>query len=57
VLFLQLNGTLEGIEFAYYGYYYSSEEGTVQFIMYTSQDLISIYRDDCEKALNGFVQL
>ena len=57
VLFLQLNGTLQGIKFTYYGYYYSSNAGTVQFIMYTSQDLLKSYIEDCEKALNGFVKL
>ncbi|WP_299681350.1 hypothetical protein [uncultured Dokdonia sp.] len=57
VLFLQLNGTLQGIKFTYYGYYYSSPEGTVQFIMYTSQGLLKAYIEDCEKALNGFVKI
>ncbi|WP_299208937.1 hypothetical protein [uncultured Dokdonia sp.] len=57
VLFLQLNGTLQGIKFTYYGYYYSSPSGTVQFITYTSQGLLSSYIDDCEKILNGFVKV
>jgi len=57
VLFLQLNGTLQGIKFTYYGYYYSSTSGTVQFITYTSQSLLEGYKKDCEKILNGFVKL
>lgn len=57
VLFLQLNGTLQGIKFTYYGYYYSSPGGTVQFITYTSQGLLNSYIEDCEKILNGFVKL
>ncbi|MEP0266192.1 hypothetical protein [Dokdonia sp.] len=57
VLFLQLNGTLQGIKFTYYGYYYSSSEGTVQFITYTSQGLLKSYIEDCEKILNGFVRI
>lgn len=57
VLFLQLNGTLQGIKFTYYGYYYSSPSGTVQFITYTSQGLLSSYIEDCEKILNGFVKV
>ncbi|GGG40675.1 hypothetical protein GCM10011344_46920 [Dokdonia pacifica] len=57
VLFLQLNGTLQGIKFTYYGYYYSSPTGTVQFITYTSQGLLKSYIEDCEKILNGFVRL
>jgi len=57
VLFLQLNGTLQGIKFTYYGYYYSSSSGTVQFITYTSQGLLKSYIEDCEKILNGFVKV
>lgn len=57
VLFLQLNGTLQGIKFTYYGYYYSSPNGTVQFITYTSQGLLNSYIEDCEKILNGFVKV
>lgn len=57
VLFLQLNGTLQGIKFTYYGYYYSSPKGTVQFITYTSQGLLMSYIEDCEKILNGFVKV
>lgn len=57
VLFLQLNGTLQGIKFTYYGYYYSNSSGTVQFITYTSQSLLEAYKEDCEKILNGFVKL
>lgn len=57
VLFLQLNGTLQGIKFTYYGYYYSSPSGTVQFITYTSQGLLNSYIEDCEKILNGFVKI
>ena len=55
VLFLQMNGTLQGIKFSYYGYYFSNSEGTLQYITYTSQSLLDVYIDDCEKLLNGFV--
>lgn len=57
VLCLQMNGTLQGIKFAYYGYYYSNEEGTVQFITFTSQQLLKSYEKDCEKLLNGLVSI
>ncbi len=57
VLLLQLNGTLQGIKFSYYGYYFSSKNGTVQFITYTSQSLLDSYKNDCEKLLNGFVEI
>jgi len=36
VLLFQMNGTTQGIKFSYYGYYYSNENGSVQFITYAS---------------------
>lgn len=56
VLLLQLNGTMQGVKVSYYGYYYSSPNGTVQFITYTSQNLLDSYKPDSEKLLNGFVE-
>ncbi len=57
VLFLEMNGTLQGIKFSYYGYYYSSPNGTVQFITYTSQSLQSSYKAEREKLLNGLIEI
>ena len=57
VLCMQLNGTTQGIKFSYFGYYYSDESGTVQFITYTAQSLIEEYRDTAESLLNGIVLL
>ena len=57
VLFLRMNGTVQGVKFAYYGYYYSSSIGTVQFITYTFKNLMDEYLMDCEKLLNGLVEI
>lgn len=57
VLMMQMNGTMQGIKFSYYGYYFSSEKGTTQFITYTSQNLLKEYTKDCEELLNGFVEI
>jgi len=57
VLFLQMDGTVQGIKISYYGYYYSSPEGTVQFLTYTSQNLLDEFRSSCEDLLNGLVEL
>ncbi len=57
VLFLQMNGTLKGIKFTYYGYYYSGTGGTIQFLTYTAQSLMDKYIADCELLLNGLVEL
>jgi hypothetical protein len=53
---MQLNGTIKGIKFTYFGYYYSSEKGSAQFITYTFQSLFKQYKPEMEKLLNGFVQ-
>lgn len=57
VLMLQLNGSAEGIKFSYYGYYYSNENGTMQMVLYTSQNLLKNYLTEIESHLNGFVVL
>ncbi|MEX1189297.1 MAG: hypothetical protein WED33_08565 [Bacteroidia bacterium] len=57
VLLLQMDGTLQGIKFSYYGYYYSFEGGTVQFISYTSQNLLEEYLSTCEDLLNGIFKI
>lgn len=55
VMMMQMSATIQGINFVYYGYYYTSESGSVQFLSYTSQDLLNNYLDDIEELLNGFV--
>jgi len=57
VFMMQMNGKMQGIKFSYYGYYFSSEKGTIQLITYTSQNLLKEYMKDCEELLNGFVEL
>lgn len=55
VLFMRMDGTISGMQFSYYGYYYSSKSGSVQFITYTSKSLLAEYRTDLESLLNGLV--
>jgi hypothetical protein len=57
VLLLQMDGSTTGIKFTYYGYYFSNTNGTVQFITYTSQNLLESYKPESEKLLNGFVEI
>ncbi len=57
VLLLQMDGTMQGIKFSFYGYYYSNEKGTVQFITYSSQSLLIEYQKYCDELLNGIVLL
>jgi len=57
VLMLEMNGTMQGIKFAYFSYYYSSPKGSLQFITYTSQGLLKKYKSDCENLLSGIVDI
>lgn len=57
VLHLQMEGTIQGIKFIYYGYYYSNKNGTVQFMAYTSQNLLKTYLPEIELLLNGFIEI
>lgn len=56
VLAMQMTGTIEGIRFTYYGYYYSNAGGTVQLLTYTGSSFFNEYKPEMEKFLNGFVQ-
>jgi len=56
VLLLVMYGTMQGMEFFYYSYYFSSNNGVVQLITYSGQNLFNEYKNDCEEFLNGFVQ-
>ncbi len=55
VLMMQMSGTIKGGKFTYYGYYYSSKSGTIQFLTYTAQNLFQDYFGDIERFLNGLV--
>ncbi|MFL1013510.1 hypothetical protein [Flavisericum labens] len=57
VLLLQMNGSFQGIKISYYGYYFSNSNGTVQFLTYTSQNLIDNYKKEIENLLNGLIEL
>ncbi len=57
VLYMEMKGTIQGIKFAYIGYYYSDENGTIQFITYTAQNMIKGYMGEIQDLLNGMVVL
>jgi len=57
VLHLLMNGTMQGIKFFYYGYYYSNSNGTTQLITYSTQNLYDVYENYCHELLNGLVEV
>ena len=54
---MEMEGTISGIKFSYFSYYYTGTSGTIQFVSYTSQNLYKKYKPELEKLLNGFVIL
>jgi hypothetical protein len=57
VMMLQMAGTIQGIRFMYYAYYYSNASGTIQLLTYTSENLFETYKSDMEVFLNGLVSI
>jgi len=53
VLMLRLEGTIQGIAFTYFGYYFGGPAGSVQVVTYTGQNLFKEFRPDFEDLLNG----
>ena len=53
ILVMKIDGTIYGTPFEYYGYYYMGSAGTIQFIAYTTQDLVKTYDSQIEGLLNG----
>lgn len=56
VVMMKMAGTIQGIKFIYFGYYYSNAKGAYQFLTYTSQQLFDEYETDMEIFLNGFTE-
>lgn len=55
MLFMEMEGTIEGVGLTYYCYYYSYPGGSIQFLTYTSKQLAKEYKPDMEDLLNGLV--
>ena len=53
VLCMKLDGTIKGISFRYYGYYYGGKLGSIQLLTFTGRDLFSKYEQDLTDFLNG----
>lgn len=55
VVAMQIEGTISGIPFKYYGYYWSGKAGSMQLVTFTSQNLFDEVADDFTEFLNGTV--
>lgn len=53
ILTLKFMAGIEGLEFFYHGNYYANENGNVQVICFTSQQLFHKYEADCKQFIDG----
>lgn len=56
IVAMVLGGTIQGINFIYYGYYYSNDSGSYQFLTYTAESMFEESKKDMEELLNGIVE-
>lgn len=56
VIMMKMKGTMNGVNFVYFGYYYTSVEGSFQFVTYTTLNLFNDYENDMLKLLNGLTE-
>lgn len=55
VIYMQINGTIQGINFTYHGYYYTNSSGSTQLIAYTATNAVAKYKPEIDNFLNGLV--
>ena len=54
VLCLIMNAKPEGVPITFYGYYYSGEQGAIQVLTWTGENLFQELKPELEAFLNGF---
>lgn len=55
VFFMRMQGLIQGIHIEYRSYYFSTDEGTVQYITFSSAELMEEYAEDSDNLLNGLI--
>jgi hypothetical protein len=55
VIYMEMEGTLQGMNITYFGYYYSDTSGSTQFVVYTGTNLVKKYKAEIDDFLNGLV--
>ncbi len=53
VIYMEMEGTIQSIQFTYAGYYFSDNSGSTQLVSYTSSNLIDKYKPEIYDFLNG----
>src|SRR5690606_17656591 len=57
ILTIQMKGTISGLRFMYWGYYFTDGENSIQMLTYTHESLFTKYQKEIEELLNGFDRL
>jgi hypothetical protein len=57
VLMMRMLGTIQEIRFSYFGYYYTNNGISVQYLVYSSETFMEENLSAVEELLNGFVDL
>lgn len=55
VLLMQMTGTMNGLKFTYYSYYFSNDEGTLQLVSYSGEKMLKDHIPVVENFINGLV--
>lgn len=55
VIYMEMEATIQSIDFKYLGYYYSDSSGSTQLLTYTANNLVKKYKPEIYKLLNGLV--
>jgi hypothetical protein len=53
VVCMKMEGSVKGIPFRYYGYYYGGKAGSIQLLTFTGTQIFPKYEDDFLEFLNG----
>ena len=53
ILMMEMNGTIQGINFIYSSYYFSNAKGSIQLITFTAANLFGELSKEMEELLNG----
>jgi hypothetical protein len=55
LLYMEMTGTIQGINYTYIEYYYSNSSGSTQLSTYTGSNLVAKYKSEIYDFLNGLV--
>lgn len=55
LIWMRMDGTVQGMKISYYSYYYSNNKGSIQFLTFTGQNVINKYENVIEDILNGLI--